>query len=65
MRVDVYIDAAGHYRWRLVARNGRILADSGEGYATRANLMRALRKMATVPGSEFMQAVKDARKLPC
>lgn len=22
----------GDYRWRLVAHNGRIIADSGEGY---------------------------------
>lgn len=27
-----YIDAAGEYRWRLRSRNGRTLADSGEGY---------------------------------
>jgi uncharacterized protein YegP (UPF0339 family) len=29
---DVYEDAAGEYRWRLVHRNGNIIADSGEGY---------------------------------
>lgn len=29
----VYIDAAGGHRWRLVARNGRTVADSGEAYA--------------------------------
>jgi uncharacterized protein YegP (UPF0339 family) len=27
-----YKDAKGEWRWRLVAANGRILADSGEGY---------------------------------
>jgi uncharacterized protein YegP (UPF0339 family) len=27
-----YQDAKGEWRWRLVAANGRIIADSGEGY---------------------------------
>jgi len=34
-RFEVYEDAEGHYRWRLVHDNGNILADSGQGYATR------------------------------
>ncbi|WP_256297201.1 YegP family protein [Haloarchaeobius salinus] len=32
---EVFRDNAGEYRWRLVADNGRILADSGEGYASK------------------------------
>jgi uncharacterized protein len=28
----IYKDAKGEYRWRLRANNGRIVADSGEGY---------------------------------
>lgn len=32
---EVFRDKAGEYRWRLVADNGRILADSGEGYASK------------------------------
>jgi uncharacterized protein YegP (UPF0339 family) len=39
---EVYEDRAGEYRWRLVHRNGRILADSGEGYASRSNARRAV-----------------------
>jgi uncharacterized protein YegP (UPF0339 family) len=27
-----YKDAKGEWRWRLKASNGRIIADSGEGY---------------------------------
>ncbi|MDX1744720.1 MAG: DUF1508 domain-containing protein [Halobacteriales archaeon] len=33
---EVYTDRAGEWRWRLVAPNGRILADSGEGYSSRS-----------------------------
>ena len=32
MRGELYRDAANEYRWRIRARNGRIVADSGEGY---------------------------------
>ncbi len=31
-KVHFYTDAKGEHRWRYVARNGRTLADSGEGY---------------------------------
>jgi uncharacterized protein YegP (UPF0339 family) len=34
MKLYKYQDKKGEHRWRLVARNGRILADSGEGYTT-------------------------------
>jgi uncharacterized protein YegP (UPF0339 family) len=30
---EIYLDGAGEYRWRLLAGNGRTIADSGEGYA--------------------------------
>jgi len=30
--VHVYVDRSGEYRWRAVAVNGRIVADSAEGY---------------------------------
>jgi uncharacterized protein YegP (UPF0339 family) len=32
---EVYEDREGKWRWRLVHHNGNIIADSGEGYATR------------------------------
>jgi len=32
---EVYEDDAGEYRWRLVHDNGNIIADSGEGYASK------------------------------
>ena len=32
MRFQKYVDAQGNWRWRLIAANGRIIADSGEGY---------------------------------
>lgn len=32
MTVEIYVDAKGEYRWRLKSRNGKVVADSGEGY---------------------------------
>jgi uncharacterized protein YegP (UPF0339 family) len=32
---ELYEDNAGDYRWRLRHENGNIIADSGEGYASK------------------------------
>jgi len=32
---ELYEDSAGQYRWRLRHANGNIIADSGEGYASK------------------------------
>ncbi|MXV63649.1 DUF1508 domain-containing protein [Natronorubrum sp. JWXQ-INN-674] len=42
-RFEVYEDRAGQWRWRLVHWNGNIVADGGEGYASRSNARRAVR----------------------
>ena len=41
----VYQDALGEWRWRLLAANGAIVADSGEGYASKSNAMRAAKRL--------------------
>ena len=33
----IYRDAKGEYRWRLRAANGKVIADSGEGYVDKAD----------------------------
>ena len=32
---ELYEDSAGDYRWRLRHSNGNIIADCGEGYASK------------------------------
>ena len=39
---EVYEDRAGEWRWRLIHRNGNIIADSGEGYASRQKCEQGL-----------------------
>ncbi len=58
---EVYEDAAGEYRWRLVHRNGRILADSGEGYVSRSNARRAVETVAETAGEAAVDADDGAR----
>lgn len=37
MKVEFFRDEAGAHRWRLLSRNGRIIATSGEGYRRRSD----------------------------
>lgn len=39
---EVYQDSAGEWRWRLVAPNGNIIADSGEGYSSKQGAKRGI-----------------------
>jgi len=42
LKFEVYRDKADEYRWRLLAANGRLTADSGEGYTRREDVHRAI-----------------------
>jgi uncharacterized protein YegP (UPF0339 family) len=48
-RLQVYEDKHGEWRWRLRAPNGRIIADSAEGYVNRSGALRAARKLIGTP----------------
>ncbi|MFA9517708.1 HVO_2922 family protein [Halopenitus sp. H-Gu1] len=39
---EVFLDNAGEWRWRLVAANGNIIADSGEGYRSKQGAKRGI-----------------------
>jgi uncharacterized protein YegP (UPF0339 family) len=58
LTLTIYQSSDG-WRWRLKAANGRIVADGGEAYKSRANAIRAARRLQTalivvdpVPGVE-------------
>jgi uncharacterized protein YegP (UPF0339 family) len=38
----IFQDRRLQWRWTLIARNGRIVADSGEAYPTKAHVKRAV-----------------------
>jgi uncharacterized protein YegP (UPF0339 family) len=41
----VYEDKSGQFRWRLVHDNGNIIADSGEGYASKQKAKQGLQSV--------------------
>lgn len=47
----IYIDSAGHYRWRLVAMNGEKIASSGESFYDKAGAKRAAELVKAYAGS--------------
>ncbi|MCA1619369.1 MAG: DUF1508 domain-containing protein [Acidobacteria bacterium] len=49
---QVYQDAGGEWRWRLVAGNDRVIADSGEGYNNKQDCLH---------GIELVKDSKEAR----
>jgi uncharacterized protein YegP (UPF0339 family) len=42
--IEVYRDHKGDWRWRRVAENGRVLADGGQGYSRRIDLLEVVAK---------------------
>ncbi|ERJ06190.1 hypothetical protein HLRTI_001819 [Halorhabdus tiamatea SARL4B] len=49
-RFEVYRDRADEWRWRLVASNGEIIADSAEGYAAKQGAQRGIESVKRVAG---------------
>lgn len=42
MQYQVYKDSQNQWRWRLVAGNNRIIANSGEGYWNQQDCLNAI-----------------------
>lgn len=62
MRFVIYEDEAGEWRWRLKASNGRIVADSAEGYARKRNAMRAASLLwDSIQVTAWTDAFRDVR----
>ena len=52
---EVFRDRADEWRWRLVHRNGNVVATSGEGYTTRRNAEKGLRSVVrNAPGADVV-----------
>ncbi len=48
MKMRIYRDRSGEWRWSLRAENGRRVADSGEGYKTKRGVIQAVRRLIGV-----------------
>lgn len=51
MKYKVYSDLNRQYRWRLIAANGRIIANSGEGYYNLQDCIHAINLVAGSTGA--------------
>jgi uncharacterized protein YegP (UPF0339 family) len=49
-RFELFVDAADEWRWRLVASNGNIIADSGEGYTSKQGAERGIESVKRIAG---------------
>lgn len=56
-KFQIYRDAASEFRWRLVAPNGRTIADSGEGYDSRSGAKRAAENVRARIGQAVMEDI--------
>jgi uncharacterized protein YegP (UPF0339 family) len=50
-----YKDAKNEWRWRLVASNGRIIADSGEGYKSERECLADIDRVKGSKGADVVQ----------
>lgn len=57
MRFKIYRDAAGAFRWKLVANNDKTVADSTQGYPRHEDVLRAV---ATLQTSVLTAKIVDA-----
>ncbi|MBV0901617.1 HVO_2922 family protein [Haloarcula salina] len=57
---EVYEDSAEQWRWRLVHRNGNIIADGGEGYASKQKAKQGLESVKkNAPGAYVVDQTRD------
>lgn len=51
---ELYEDSGGQYRWRLRHENGNIIADSGEGYASKQKAKQGIESVKqNAPGADI------------
>ncbi|MFQ3475976.1 YegP family protein [Halonotius sp. F2-221B] len=54
---ELFVDSADQWRWRLVHTNGNIIADSGEGYASRQKCKQGIESVKqNAPEAELVDA---------
>ena len=56
MRYQLYKDAQNYWRWRLLAANNRIIANSGEGYGNKVDCVAAINLVKGSASAPVMDA---------
>jgi len=55
-KFEVYKDKIGAFRWRLTHQNGHVIANSGEGYTTKVNVIGGIK---SVKENAFNSSIED------
>ena len=63
MTPEFYVDGRNEWRWRVWAKNGRKLGDSGEGYRTLTDCAHGLKQLLTVDADKVEKAHTAAKLL--
>lgn len=59
-RFELFRDRADEWRWRLVHRNGNIIATSGEGYTRKHNARKGLQSVIqNAPGADIINETNE------
>jgi uncharacterized protein YegP (UPF0339 family) len=60
MKIEIYRDRKREWRWRIKARNGRIVGASSEGFNRRGKAQKNLWLISkALSGSFFVKVVND------
>lgn len=62
MKLQIFQAPNGEWYWHLRSRNGRIMADGGEGYKTFGGVCRAVHKVFPFDYQRTRDAIAAARK---
>ena len=55
-KFELYTDAKGEFRWRLIASNGQMIANSGEGYKTKVSAKAGIESVKkNAPAAEIVE----------
>ena len=63
-RFELYKDIQGQCRWRMVARNGKVIADSAEAYASPGNVRKAVCRVIDAISTGGAQVVEHESLAP-
>jgi uncharacterized protein YegP (UPF0339 family) len=56
---SIYKDRKGEYRWRFTASNGKIIADSGEGYKAKSDCEHCINLLKREAADASVEDVSD------
>lgn len=63
LKIEIYQDASGGWRWRGVDGNYKIICDGSEGYVTRAGVETALENVMTEFRGDVQVVARNKRRM--